>query len=405
MNSFFTKNLTLKIVSICFAFIMWIVVMREVNPQVTESYSNIPVQLAARQDLQQQGLVILGEDSPTISVNLRGRRDEINKISRNDVRAVADLRGFKAGVVNVPVEVSPIGNVDIDFSPKNIRLELENIIRVQKDITLIINGSPTTGYIYGEPQYKPTVVWIEGPESKADTVTRVIATLDTGDATEGITASLPLRALTSQDAEVAVEVKPTYVDVFLPIDRLKTVRLEADIQATSAEGYMVTGIQLQPEQASVRGKHEDVALLTELYTDKIVFDNLTESFEVEVPIIIPERVELLDDTPVKAQITVEKLEEEIFTLNKNNITFVNITEGFQVDRELLAEEYEVRIVAPRRILNNISERTIRLIINLEELQLGQHQVQAEIDLPQSIAERIETMEVIPPEISITIISD
>lgn len=404
MNSFFTKNMTAKVISICLAFIMWIIVMREVNPQVTKDFPNIAVELVGRSDLRQQDIVILEEAAPVITVRLKGRRDEINKVARNDIRAVADLRGYPVGIANIPVKISPIGNVEIDFSPSTVQVELENIIREQKDITLVVNGSPKTGYIFGEPVYKPTSVWIEGPQSKVDTVTKVVATLETAGETDDITASLPLRALTTRDVEVEVDIRTAYVDVFLPIDRLKTLRIEPNIEATGAGGYVVTDIQLIPEQLSVRGSDDDLRTVTALQTDRIVLDNLSETLTIEVPLIIPEGVHLLDDTPVQARIVVEKLEEEVFTISKNNVTFINAGEGIAVDKELLADTYEVRIEAPQRVLAAIDERTIRLVVDLEDLTPGQHIVEPEISIPQSTLERVATMEVIPKTIAITVIN-
>ncbi|SCZ02812.1 CdaR family protein [Alkaliphilus peptidifermentans] len=406
MNKFFTKNVMAKVLSILFALVMWIYVMSEINPEITTSYTNISVQLVGIEDIRQQGLVIMGEATPTVNIRVRGRRDEISKITQGDLRPVADVRGYGAGINSVPVEINTQANVALDHSPKFIRIELEEIVRQQKEVTLVVEGSPRTGYIFGKPDYKPTSVWIEGPESRVSMVNQIVTKLDADDAFQDITASLPLKALNSRGVEVIdVNIQTPYIDTFLQIDRLRTIKIEPNVEATVADGYQITGIEVFPEHIAIRGEENIVNSIVILETEILQLDNLTESIEINLPIIIPEGASPLDESEVTVNITVENVIEETYTIPTDNITFNNLTNGLKVDRESIPATFEVKVTATEGIIEVLEAKNFNLLVDLEDLEVGTHTVEPEVSLLRPFLDRISSMELVPPTFSIKIIEE
>ena len=56
MTSRFSKNLALKIISVIFAIILWLVAIRDQNPEISRSYENIPVEIVNEAKFQAKGL-------------------------------------------------------------------------------------------------------------------------------------------------------------------------------------------------------------------------------------------------------------------------------------------------------------------------------------------------------------
>ncbi|KAB3531279.1 hypothetical protein F8154_13005 [Alkaliphilus pronyensis] len=404
MNKLFTKNAMAKVISILFALVMWIYVMTDINPEITTSFNNVSVQLVGVDEIRQQDLVLIGDDKPTVNIKVTGRRDDIGKIAQRDFRPTADIRGYSAGINSIPVEILTPDNLTIDYSPKFVRVELEEIIRQQKEVNLIVDGSPRTGYIFGRPEYKPTSAWIEGPESSINAVSQIVATLNADDGHENIPASLPLKALNSRGVEVhGVDIQTEYIDVFMEVDRLRTVKVEPNIDASTIEGYQITEIDVVPEHITIRGQEEIVNPISIVETEFLQLVNLTETTKVSLPVILPEAATQLDESEVAVTITVEKIAEETFALSSDIISFSNLAEGYNVDRERLPETLEVIVSAPERIIEVLEERHFNLTIDLTGLGPGIHTVKPEVSLLRPFLDKINSIELIPESITVRII--
>lgn len=406
MNNFFNRNLTAKIISILFALIMWTYVMSEINPKITREFTNVTVQLLNIEDLKQQGLVVVGDINNNIRVTLRGRRDEIYKINKNDIRASVDLKGYRVGSNNVPVELSSLGNIEVDFSPKYLKVELEEIIRRQKEINLIITGSPKTGFVLNEARYKPTVVWIEGPASLVNSVDKVIARLELKEESNDIVASLPLKAVNSKGAEVLnVDIKPPYIDVHMPVDRLKTVRIEPQIKYIAAQGYKVTGVSVFPEQVALRGQQDIINNLNIIETEPINLQNLRETQQIKVGLKLPEGVKTFNDEKVEIRVTVEPIEEKVFSIERENIVFTGLATGVKVDQSTLPELLEVKVRAISSIINKMDVNDLQLLVDLKNFESGTHEVAIKVNVSNISMEEISEITVIPKVINVKLIEN
>ncbi|WP_034327742.1 CdaR family protein [Alkaliphilus transvaalensis] len=411
MNNFFNRNTTAKIMSILFALIMWTYVMGEINPVMSREFTNVQVQILNIEELKQQGLVIVGEVNDNIRVTVRGRRDEVFKLSKSDIRATADLRGFVVGDNNVPVEVASINNIEIDYFPKFLRVELEEVIRRQKDVSLLVEGKPRSGYILSEPQYKPTVVWIEGPASLVNTVDRVIARLELNEEAEDIVVSLPLKAIDNKGNEVFnVDVKSPYIDVYLPVERMRTIKIQPQINATAAEGYQITDITLLPDQVTLRGPQEIINNITIVETEDIVLENLTTTQQREVELKLPEGVSVFSEDPIEFRVNVEALEEKVVSIPKERITFTEVPEGFTPEfNEINQQEtFEVKITAISSIINRIEDGEIQLVADLSNINSangGNREVELKVTIPRIPDEEIEEIIVTPRVLSFRLVEN
>lgn len=401
MNSFFTRNVTAKVLSILFALVLWIYVMSDVNPRETRTESNVQVQLMGIEDIRSQGLVIEGSNSFTISVKLTGRRDEVYKISRNDIKAVADIRGYRVGTNSIPVEITAPQGIEIDYSPKFIKLELEEIVKRQKEVSLVITGSPPEGYVVGEAEFKPTIVWVEGPESSVNSIERIIAKLEVIQDTVNISASLPLKAVNSKGAEVTnIDIKSSYIDVVLPIDRVNQIRIEPDISITTQEGYEIIEIAVVPQQVSLRGQDEIIKQITVINTEKISKENITENFEAIVPLKVPEGVTVLGEPTVKVRVSVQRITEQTYNFSRDNIIFTNLRRGLNVNKSSIPETIEVRITAPQSVIQSIAAKDIQLVADLKEFDTGQHSVNLVVVVPSVEEAKIRSITINPKQVNL-----
>lgn len=396
MTKLMNRNLAAKLISVFFAMILWLYVMSVINPRITSEVLNVPVQLMNESIIRQSGLVVFGQPEINIRVRLSGNRDQVQRVTRENIDARIDLRGYTEGTNSIAIEVNVPGGVDVDWSPKFATIELERIVSKQKEVAVEIEGQPAQGYLLGEPQLRPNLVWIEGPESYVNSVEKIVAELTLEGQRENVSLNLPLRAVNSRGEEVTqVDVRTTLVDILLPIDQLKSVGVELDIDVEAAEGFQIVSVITDPVDTTIRGPEQTLADITRLSTELFQLKDLDESTEVQIPIIFPEGVSPVDQQMVTVRIEVERVLEETYVVPRETFRTRNLDPDLILQQETLPERLEVTIRAQESIVESLDPRTIQVFIDVDDLGEGVHTIIPIIQLPMNLESSLSITDVSP----------
>lgn len=92
MNSRLLKNnLSLKIISVIVAIILWLYAVSELNPETTKSINDIPVEIINEEILNERNLTLAEDPASSITVRIRGLANDIRKVNISNLKAVLDL--------------------------------------------------------------------------------------------------------------------------------------------------------------------------------------------------------------------------------------------------------------------------------------------------------------------------
>ncbi|SET12292.1 YbbR domain-containing protein [Natronincola peptidivorans] len=405
MNKFNRSNLTPKIISIFFALTIWIYVMSEINPRITRDEQNVPVEFINIEEMRQAGFVIKGEADETIRVRITGRRDEVHRIARGQIEVKADILGYRPGVNNIPLEVSVPGEVEVDFNPKLIRIELEEIISRQKPVNVNIEGTPRRGYVLGELDYQPTAVWVEGPESLVNAVEVVQANIKLSEEFENINTRYPLKPINSRGEEIPnVSLQTAYVNINIPIDQLKTVSVNPVVETMPAAGYEISSISVEPTTINIRGQQEIVNLIEYINTETIVIDNIDENISRRIALDLPEGITVIDTPEVTLSIEVDPIVERNFEIAREDIEFRNVAAGVEVDKSEIPAVLQVRISATETLLDTVEAAAINIVINMEGLEQNQYTIEPVVEMPFLVERRAKQIQLIPQSVNVKVVS-
>ena len=125
-----TDNLGLKIGSILFAALLWLLVTNINNPSMTHRYNDIPVTLINTEYLTGQGKTyeVLDNSDRINTVTITGPRTIVNSIRQGDILAVADMSRITTDNT-VPIQISSAQyneNLDsIKMSSEEVLLKVE----------------------------------------------------------------------------------------------------------------------------------------------------------------------------------------------------------------------------------------------------------------------------------------
>jgi YbbR domain-containing protein len=179
MASPFVRNIGLKLLSVCIAGLLWLVVAGE---HVAERVLRIPVEL---QGLPSD-LEIVTNPPETVEVRLRGSSGTLSRLGPGEVTAVIDLRTARMGRrlfhLTPAIVSAPYGLETVQVSPATLAMEFEptgvRIVRVEPTI----DGRPAKGFEVVSVQADPETVEVAGPASALkqlrEAITEPIAVTD-----------------------------------------------------------------------------------------------------------------------------------------------------------------------------------------------------------------------------------
>ena len=171
MSSFSIRNLGLKLLSICIAALLWLVVAGE---HVAERVLRVPVEL---QNLPAD-LEIVSNPPDTVEVRVRGSSGTLARMGPGEIAAVIDLRAARTGRrlfhLTPAIVKAPYGLETVQVSPATLTMEFETtgvrVVRVQPTI----DGSPATGFEVVSVRSDPETVELAGPEGALKRVREAI---------------------------------------------------------------------------------------------------------------------------------------------------------------------------------------------------------------------------------------
>ncbi|MDY0211858.1 MAG: CdaR family protein [Desulfuromonadaceae bacterium] len=163
-------NWPIKLLSLAFAVMLWLLVMGEQNTEVGYTVSleikNVP-----------KGLIIASEVPGHIDVRLTGSRTLLANIQGSDLGISVDLHDAKPGIttfrslderLNLPRSV-----VVSRLSPSFVDIKLERVVKKEVPLRVVCGGSPAVGYSIEEVMAAPDLIEVEGAESEMKRVTEV----------------------------------------------------------------------------------------------------------------------------------------------------------------------------------------------------------------------------------------
>jgi YbbR domain-containing protein len=170
LKGFFTKNLSLKLISILLAVILWYFVISEKGGETAISipldFRNIPT-----------SLIIIKNPEESINVRISGPATLLRGLSPKRVKAIIDLSNARPGVAQFAIQpeqiTAPRGLKVTMVSPASIVLRFDRLLSKNLPVEAILVGKPFEGFkITGVP-IDPPAVEIVGAQNELRRLKRI----------------------------------------------------------------------------------------------------------------------------------------------------------------------------------------------------------------------------------------
>jgi len=399
LKSKITANMGLKLISLAFAFVLWLVVNNMENPTITETYVNIPVKLENTDLITDAGKVyeILDGTGVVERVSVKAPKSVHSALNAGNILATADVNDLSS-LDTISIEFSSsIYSNDIESikgSIDTVKLNIENKKAKALSLKASVSGSVAEGYLVGEVTTDQNLVRISGPESLINQVAKATVEVDVTGFTSDIGTNLDIRLYDSegkpvQDNRITQNIKS--VGVKVSIYQTKEVPISFGVSGEPVAGYRVAS---EPagniELIRIAGKGNILRNITEIVIPDEAIDvtNQSADFVTEVSIrdYLPENVFLADASQAKIEVAVDIQQEvsEEIKVQDGAVTVVNIPEGFRATLEEIGEDASITVIGLPSDVASVRAADLRGSVDIQKW-LEEEGIEAETDGYYNIA--------------------
>jgi len=339
-----TENLGLKIASIVAAFVLWLVVINIDDPVINRTYTGIPVEILNEDVIENEGKcyeVLGGTD--TISVVVSAKRSVLDDISRDYIKATADVKALTF-LDTIPIEVKVTRYADavdsVTSRTENVQLKLENVVERSIPIDFQVVGEVEDTYLLSGINPKFETVDVSGPESLVDSV--ALATCEVNvegfDADESVI--VPISLLNNDGGVITndkLSMEQKHVSVSVIIWATKEIPITCSSSGMPADGYSVVGTPItNPASVKITGRSAYLSSMNSIVIppESVSVTGATETANITVDLgeLLPDGIIFADDSfdgNVTVTVDIEANDRKIVNVPVSNITVENVPEGYK----------------------------------------------------------------------------
>ncbi|KZL93231.1 CdaR family protein [Clostridium magnum] len=379
------QQVIIKVCCVIASFVLWLYIFNVENP-VRERKLVVPVQMVNKDILAQSKLVPVGEENISITLDIRGNASDIYSVKPEDFKLESDLSAYvvKKGENRIPVEIkkSP-GSIRI-VNNENlwISINLDEIIQKTVSVKVIVEGKAKEGFYAEQPIIRTENVQITGPQQDANSVNRVVAICNIKDASKDINITASLKPEDSSGNIVKnVSVKPDSLQVIVPIKNIKGVPISVKTQGNLVNGGVLKSVVPSPEKIDISGEEEILSNINVLNTEIIDLGKLTENDTVEIKVLVPKGVTLVNSNGiVKVKINFDKGIQKTLSLD---IKTINVGNNYSITMD--NNKADLTISGLESTVNNLKIEDLSCFVDLNNLAEGEYDVPVTINVPDGIS--------------------
>ena len=380
------------------AVVIWFVIADAQNETIEEHLGfAVPVEtVAVPTDLATASRV------PPVTITVSGRESDVERAAADDFRVLIDLSGLSAGTLQVPIQVQSLnGDLRVrSVTPEAVAVTLEPLVRRVLPVRVVVANSPPLGFVLDEPGVAESTVTVSGIQQLVDLVDRVVAPIDAAGATVDVRLPVTVQARTATGATISgVEIQPPVVNVVVPVRQEifhGQIAVAPRITGSPAAGFRVAGFEADPLTVTVVGTLEALQANLEASTNPVFLAASDIDVEASVRVIPPAGLALESEIPVAVRVLIEPVRVQAVFLRP--VEVIGLDEGLEASVE--PSEVEVTVIGPAPLIASLVDTSLRVTADAEELDVGEYLVTLRVGFTTGI----EVVEVAPAAVRVRIVT-
>lgn len=378
------------LLSALIAFTLWFYVITVVSPEYDQTFSGVPVSFQGEAILEERGLMIIPDQSPSVSLQLYGKRADLSKLDSSNITITVDVSKIgEAGThtlstsnISYPGDVRSDAFTVLNRSPDRITLTVEQKIKKEVPVNIAYVGSVQADFIADKDNalLDYTMVTIEGPATTIDQISQAVIEVDLNDKSESFSDSYAYTLCDSSGAPVDaayVETNIAAVNLTLYIQRVKEIPLVVTVVPGGGATENTAAIELSQQTLKISGNDTVLGQLEQLVLGTIELGSIPETTTLTFPVVLPTGVTNLSNV-AEVYVTVSFPELATKTFIVTNITPGNIPANMEA--EILTQSMQVTLRGPKNLISRLTPEDLLIVADLSNAQAGTFTVKGTVVL-------------------------
>lgn len=389
------NNFGMKLLSLGFAIVFWIVVVNMDDPVDSRTFRDIPVTILNQEQVMEREKILEVIEGDKVDVVVEGRRLELDRLTEKDIYATADLEEVSfMDTVLIRVSVPEHPDVKVLNNGENVmKLIFDDYVTRRFSFKVNTTGEAMDGYYVGDALASPNIIQISGAKTVLDKIKEVVLEVDaSGRSVDFTTTAVPVVYDMNGDeiASSKLSMNLESVTVNVPILQTKQIRVRVDTVGEVPEGYelLPENIAFQPETILVAGTKEDLEKLSSYLVLKVDVTGQTGTIEKNIHIISEfddalTSLRVVGTQMVAVTVTITPYLDKSLEMPTAKIELRNLPEGCSAQLlQRLTVPVRLKCKAARAPLLTVDQ--LKPYVDLAGYTEGTYRLELEIDLPSHV---------------------
>ena len=405
IKAFFTKHdLAHKLIAILMAIALWFIVVANNDDLMrTNTIANIPITYTNEDVLEDDyGLRLIEGQNQTVTVKVTGPYASLYSLTTNDIQVRVNLANFqKPGTytINTPKQSTNCtllvnsSSVEAEIStPSSFQIVLDEVITKEVPVTIQVDGTPSTGYMYDDPEGEQDSVSVTGPKTVVNQIRKATAVVPAEDSTGLTKTTSVLASFTFLDEknqpvdQTHLTSEPNDYSVTIPVYAVAKLPLTINLISSDTVDKNSVKATIDPQEIAVYGAEEVISKLTAISLGDLQLStvSLDEDDPITIPIELPAGVTRVQGEATSAKVTIQAVGMSTREMPVTRITLQNSGSDPNLTATLRTTSVNIRIQAETAALANLTADAFHVIavFNADELGPGIHEVPIEVQCEQ-----------------------
>lgn len=377
------------LLSLTFAFGLWLYVVTNVSVEGETTFHDIPVQFVGETALENRGYVVTAGMDASVNLRLQGARTNLNKLTNSSISVKVDLsRIYDPGTHQVAYDILYPGNVPsnaftvLNKVPGSISITVEEIASKEVPVMVHYEGSVPEDYLDDRDNalldYQS--IAIRGPVSVVDRIDRAEIQVDLTDRTESISQYYQYTLCDKEGAPVdsALIVTET-AQVRLDLNILRFKELPVVYTVIPGGGANENYVTITPDIPAIRvsGSHATLEKLTAVDLGTINLAQIEQNTHLTIPVELPEGViNLTGVEEIDLNVVFKGLSTKEFTVE--NIQVIGTPESMV--HEVVTKRLSVTVRGPSSVVKQMTAQDLVVVANVAGKDAGTVIVNAAVSI-------------------------
>lgn len=393
MKKKWMSNWGLKLVSVLFAMILWLVVVNVDDPVTTRKFKNIPVTILNEQLMSEQGEVYeILDESDRVTITIEAKRSVVESLSVEDFRATADF-AERITENSIPIKVEALKHagdiMNILLQNNTVKISVEKKEYKEVPVELQLTGKTAEGFMVGNTNVEPGTIKVAGPASAISKVSKVVVPMDVNGASEDINKIA--KGSFCNDAgsvinDSRIEGDISKIKASVHLLHTKSIDLNLTTEGEPADDYRCQDIQYAPTTITIAGEPEELAKINtlEIPSAELNIEGARETIVKEIEIVkyLPSTLVVCNEEEKKIKVTlvISALDGKEFHIPMSSVDVLNTPSG--VDTILdYSKTVSVIVKGSSEELSSLSQSDIRVAVDIKDKEVGTYSIQADVTVP------------------------